>query len=483
MNANADLLTRVAAADPMPWEADLPADVVDAMPTATWIMREGPTMIDHRPTERMESGAPAPRRPLSRGLAIAIAVAVVILVAAIPAVILWNREAGPGADGIAPATEPAAESTTTTQAEAEGDAMASLSALLDRYYEAYNSGDVETVFALLSPMMREVNPTIVEYWIGTLGEQVDATCTPLADGSTGVTCFEEYTDPLHAASGTRAVTRMQYFERNGLLFQAHDANHLIMPGCQQNRCPGTMTDASGAVPVWSYEAFEADFYAWLETSHPEVATMIGDASAIAYYRGDHEATLAVLPYVEAYARTDPAEVTGEGADLSAMSTLEAVEALYAALNSRDAGAFEAFFGTPPDDAMEWFWAQGRIWNHECVDDGAGTVTCEIDIEDDFYTRAGAVFRHTEEWTLVDGTLFDTVLRAESSGHWAYHDFEADFASWMAANHPDEAAIAFIGSDFVHTDEAATIAMARLDAFLVASDEYPRDADPRDDYSG
>lgn len=479
MNTNGDLLARVTAADPMPWEADLPTDVVDAMATATSIMREGP-MIDDRQTDRTEPGAPAPRRSRWTGPAIAIAVAVVILAVAIPAVVLWNREAAPGADDTAPASE---SPTTTAPTDVDGDAMASLSSLLDRYYDAYNAGDVDAVLALLSPMMRELNPAMVEYWISTLGEQVDATCTPLADGSAGMTCFEEYTDPLHAASGAHAVTRMQYFERDGLLFQAHDANHLIMPGCQQNRCPGTMTDASGAVPVWSYGAFEADFYAWLETAQPEVAAMIGDASAIGYYRGDHEATLAVLPYVEAYTRTDPAEAAGEGADLSAMSTLEAVEASYAAINSRDAEVFAAFFGTPPNDAMEWLWAQGRIWNHECVDDGAGTVTCEIDVEDDFYTRAGAVFRHTEQWTLVDGTLFDTVVRAESSGYWAYHDFEADFASWMAENHPDEAAIAFIGSDFVHTAEAATIAMARLDEFLAASDEYPRDPDPRDDYSG
>jgi hypothetical protein len=480
MNRNADLLARVAAADPMPWDADLPAEVVGAVRPATSILREASEMIDDRVTEPTRPEGRPDGRPRWRGLAIAAGVAFIILLIAIPVGMLRNPATESDADDTPPASEPSMTTTTRTE---DGEAMASLTSLLDRYYEAYNRGDIDTVLGLLSPMMRELNPAMVEYWISTLGEHVDATCTPLADGSAGVTCFEEYTDPLHSASGTHAVTRMQYFERDGLLFQAHDANHLIMPGCQQNRCPGTMTDASGAVPVWSYGAFEADFYAWLETAQPEVAAMIGDASAIGYYRGDQQATLAVLPYVEAYARTDPVEATGEGADLSAMSTLEAVEAMYAAVNSRDAEAFAAFFGTPPDDAMEWFWAQGRIWNHECVDDGAGTVTCEIDVEDDLYTRAGAVFRHTEQWTLVDGTLFDTVLRAESSGYWAYYNFEADFASWMAEHHPDEAAIAFIGSDFVHTAEAATIARERLDEFLAASDDYPRDPDPRDEYSG
>lgn len=485
MTMNSDLLGRVTAADPMPWDADLPPDVVDAMRTATSIMREEPQMIEDRSTEPLEQGARPDRRSRWRGLAVAAGVALVILLIAIPAGILLTRDTGTEGDGTPPATEPAAEpsTTTTTQAAVDSEAMASLSTLLDQYYEAYNSGDADAVLALLSPMMREVNPSMVEYWIGTLGEQVDATCTPLSDGSVGMTCVENYTDPLHAASGAHATTRMQYFERNGLLFQAHDANHTIMPGCQQNRCPGTIVDASGSIPVWSYGDHEAGFYAWLESAHPDVAATIGDAAAIGYYRGDREATLAALPYAEAYGATEPAEATGQGPDFSGMSTLEAVEAVYAALNSRDADTFEAFFGTPPDDPTQWFWEQGRIWNHECTEDGSGTVTCEIEVEDDFYTRAGAVFRHTEEWTLTDGVLFDTVLEAESSGYWAYHDFEAAFAAWMRDTHPDEAAIAFVGGDFVHTGEAARIAVARLDAFLADSDEYPRTADPTDDYMG
>lgn len=478
MTTNSDLLARVTAADPMPWDAALPAEVVDALRPAASIMREGPTMTS-RTTERAEPEVVSDPGRRWRGLAVAIAVAIVILIAAVPTAILLTRSGDANVDPIAPATE----STTTAPPDAEVDALASVSALLDRYYAAYNGGDVDTAIALLSPMMREVNPIMLEYWIGTLGEQVDATCTPVIGDAEGMTCLEVYTDDLHRASGTNANTQMQYFERNGLLFQAHDASHILVPGCQQNRCPGTIIESTGEGPLWSYEAFESDFYVWLESTHPDVAATIGEPAAIGYFRGDADATALVLPYVEDYVPADPVDAAGGGADLAALGTLGAVEGMYDALNSHDADTYEAFFGVPLEDHMAWFWEQGRMWNHDCVETGDGTVTCDIEVADDFYTRAGAVFRHTEVWRLVDGRLFDTVLHAESSGHWAYSDFEADFADWMATAYPDEAAIAFVNYDFVHNGEAAAIARARLGEFLSDSEEYPRDADPTNDYRG
>lgn len=176
-------------------------------------------------------------------------------------------------------------------------------------------------------------------------------------------------------------------------------------------------------------------------------------------------------------------VAPAGADIAGMSTLEAVEGMYASMNSYDPAVYEDFFGEPPDDMREWFWAQGRYHERVCEETAnPDEVRCEGRNTDEFFTKAGAVFEVRELWTKVGDELIWSLDWANSSG-WAYHDFEQDLAIWMREAYPEDAAIAFPTDDLVHNGEAAAIAVAHLDEFLEVSDQYPRQPEAVNDWFG
>ena len=167
-----------------------------------------------------------------------------------------------------------------------------------------------------------------------------------------------------------------------------------------------------------------------------------------------------------------------------MTLLEEVVAGYGAYDSHDPVAYEEFFGEPPGDAIEWFWEQGRRLTVDCVEtETPDQVRCEGTYTDNLYTKAGAVFEFRELWTRAGSEPLGIIEWANSSGWWAYSDFENDYALWMREAYPEDAAIAFPTVDLVHNGEAAAIAVAHLDEFLEASDKYPRDPDGRNDWRG
>ncbi len=368
-------------------------------------------------------------------------------------------------------------STTTTEAPPE---TAAVEALLEGYYDAYNAGDHEAALALLSTV-RELNPIYLEYWVGILGEKVESDCVESRKYPGGLKCIETYRDDLHGAAGEWSEAHYLYFEHDGLLKQLRDPDSFVFPGCKLSRCPGSHIAVDGPVPVWSYEAFELDLFAWLEQQHPDTAELVGDPGRLHYFVHDADAASVVMPFVEEFVAQseDWGVPDAEGADLTAMTALEAVLAFYEVLNSHDAAQYEAHFGYPPDDPTLWFWVQGRRWDADCTEtENEDEVRCELEVTDDFYTKAGAIFEYRELWTKSEGNLFWTTEWANSSDHWVYHDFEEDFGAWMREAYPDDAAIAFPTNDLVHNAEAALIAVAHLDEFLEWSDKYPRDPDPR-----
>ena len=484
MTKHEDLLVKVRASNPIPCDVDLPLDMVREVPPLAAVLSRRTNMVT-TDTPTPSQGTTPTRR---RGALIAAAVAVVAIAIALPAFLIANGSET--AQTEPPVTAPVDTTVTPVDDQAVVAAPGTEAAhdLVEAYYAAYNAGDTEAALNLLSPIMREVSPATMTYWIETLGERVDAECIDAQDGSDAIVCRERYTDPLHALSGTEAETEMRYAERNGLLLQVHEDSHFLVPGCQQNRCPGVIVEAAESV-VWTYEQVEAGFFTWLEATHPDVAETIGDASRLGYFAADVEATGLALPYLaefEASGGIEAAAGASMDPDFAGMTVTEAVEVVYMALNSHDAATYEELLGSPPDDPTEWFWAQGRVWNTTCepVADSTNSLRCSLVIEDEFYTKAGAVFEAVEIWTLTDGgELFSSIESANSSGYWAYYDFEVDYARWMRETHPEVADSVFVNLGFMHNGEAAAIAVAYLDEFLAASDTYPRDADPRNDWHG
>jgi hypothetical protein len=388
-----------------------------------------------------------------------------------------------------PATTAAATTAAPTTTITTLPDTSEVEALVEEYYAAYNAGDADTALGLLSSVAREVSPANVRFWVGTLGEQVDASCAPAIDTPGAIVCRETYTDLLHGPAGESTTTMLIYFARNGKLQQIHDQFRpfatYTWPGCQGARCPGRWVGTEGDTWAHSYQLVEADLMAWLEGAYPEAAAAVEDARRLGYFAGDEEAIAAALPHVEEFvAQSDEwGESDITGADLDSMTPLQAVEAMYTAINSHDAGTFEAFFGAPPNGFWRWLWAMGRHWNAECSDtDDSAWARCEGEIVDDFYTKAGAVWEYTQLATIFDGELF--VFMESVSGtdrEWPYHDFEHDMAAWMADAYPEDAAAAFIVGDIVHSPEGAAIAVSYLDEFLEASDDYPRDPEIQTEY--
>jgi hypothetical protein len=359
-----------------------------------------------------------------------------------------------------------------------GDTAAA-EALVDEFYAAYNAGDAEGAVGLLSTVFREVSPGNLRYWAGTLGEQIDAECSPSPSQRDGLLCVETYTDDLHGPAGLSARSQYLYFERNGRLQQTpNPASPLqsLLTGCRENRCPGEdLRQTQAGEVTWSYDRFEADLFAWLERTHPGVAAEIGDASSLGYFSSNRAAAEAALPYVEEFVEQSSEWGDVRDPDLSGLTPLQAVEAAYAALNSGDPEVYAAFFGRPPDTGMVWLWELGTRWIVDC-DPAAGPdrVRCDVETIDEFYTKAGAVFRSTSLFVLDEGRLVDIPEQETSSFVWAYQIFEPDFMAWLRTAHPEEHEIAAEGSFMARAQEAATIARTYVDEFLNQSDEYPRD---------
>ena len=389
----------------------------------------------------------------------------------------------PTTQAVATTTTATTVAVTTTEPVPTTEAVESLLAV---YYEAYNSGDVETVTDLLDGMMSVNTAPNLMFWIGDLQEQVEANCVPALDTPGAMRCSERYTDALHGPAGISGQATYQYFERNGQLLQLKDASFRQPPGCKAGRCPGEIQAVAGAAPTWNYEQFEADLFAWLSETHPDVASVVEESVRLHYMARKSEAVQAAIPFVEEFVAQseDWGSHLAAGPDFTDMTTLEATVGIYEALWGHDPVAYEEFFGEPPGDVMEWFWAQGRKADVTCVEtDDPDKVRCEGSFSDDFYTVAGAVFEFRELWERAGDDLLSTVEWSNSSGYWAYNDFERDLAAWMRDTYPDDAAIAFPTDDLVHNGEAAAIAVGHLAEFLEASDKYPRSPDGKDDWRG
>jgi hypothetical protein len=359
-------------------------------------------------------------------------------------------------------------------------------ALLDQYYDAYNAGDAETALGLRSDFMPATPAPNVRFWINTLHEQVSADCVPSPVNPAALRCIETYTDALHGPAGATGEAIYQYTERNGQLLQLIDNAMFRPPGCRAGRCPGEIVSVPGREPLWDYELIEEQLFAWLEQNYPDAVADIEDSRRLHYLASNADAVAAVLPYVDEFIANSPDWGTHVAAaeEQTSMTLLEQVVALYEAYDSHDPVVYEEFFGEPPGDVVEWFWGQGRRVTVDCAEtETPDEVRCEGALTDDFYTKAGAVFEFREVWTRVGNEPLGMVEWSNSSGWWAYSDFEADYARWMREAYPEDAAIAFPSVDLVHNGEAAAIAVSHLDEFLEASDTYPRDPDGRDDWRG
>ncbi|MDJ0498155.1 MAG: hypothetical protein QNJ89_10015 [Acidimicrobiia bacterium] len=378
-------------------------------------------------------------------------------------------------------TLPAPEATTTTEAPS-----AAVEALLEQYYEAYNAGDAETALGLRSDFIPVVPAPNLRFWVETLNEQVSADCVPHPEMPAVVRCVETYTDSLHGPAGATGGAIYQYAERNGELIQSLDSSMFMLPGCRAGRCPGDIVSVPGREPVWDYELIEEELLAWLQQNYPEAVADIEDSGRLHYLASNSDHVAAVLPYVEEFVASSPDWGTQVAAadEEPSRTLLEEVVAGYEAWSSHDPEVYEDFFGEPPGDVDEWWWEQGRRVTVSCVEtESPDEVRCEGFITDDFYTRAGAVFEFRELWNRVGSDNLSVIEWANSSGWWAYSDFEKDFAHWMREAYPEDAAIAFPTVDLVHNGEAAAIAVSHLDEFLEASDEYPRDPDGKNDWRG
>jgi hypothetical protein len=413
----------------------------------------------------------------------------------LPFVVLSLLAGACGDSADATAADVVADSPATTTVETtappeptttEALPSAAVQALVDQYHEAYNAGDAETALGLRSDFMPATPAHNVRFWIDALHEQVAADCVPSPVNPAAMRCVETYTDILHGPAGATGTAIYQYTERNGQLIQTLDSAMFLPPGCQAGRCPGEIVNVPGREPVWDYELIEEELFVWLEQNYPDAVAEIEDSRRLHYLASNAEAVAAVLPYVEEFVANSPdwgAQVAAAD-DGPAMTLLEEVVALYEAYDSHDPAVYEEFFGEPPGDVVEWFWGQGRRVTVDCAEtETPDEVRCEGFMTDDFYTKAGAVFEFRELWTRAGTEPLGTIEWSNSSGWWAYSDFENDYALWMREAYPEDAAIAFPTVDLVHNGEAAAIAVAHLDEFLEASDEYPRDPDGRDDWRG
>ncbi len=323
--------------------------------------------------------------------AVALAAAVVVLMAVGGTLLVM----GPAAEvAETPTTIPPPTTAVPTTAPPPTTAgfvtdVTGVEALVAEYYAAYNAGDVEAALALLSTT-RDVNPLHLEYWIKGLGEQVDGDCVPSTKYEGGLRCIETYWDNLHGPAGETAEAGLLYFADDGQLRQMKDPDWFVFTGCRGSRCPGTMDEVEGAGVIWSYEAFESDLFLWLELSHPQIAAAIGDAGQLHYFGHDSAAVAKALPFVGQFVVSSPGwgSTADQGADLSELTVLEAVEANYAALNSHDPEVFAEFFGEPPTDAILWLWEVGRTWNMTCEPtETLNEVLCTGELLDNFYVRA------------------------------------------------------------------------------------------------
>jgi hypothetical protein len=352
-------------------------------------------------------------------------------------------------------TEPAVAST------------AAVEALVSEYHAAYNAGDADLALSILSENIREVSPSDLRFWVEGLGERVDAHCIPAPKYEGGIICSESYTDPLHGAAGLSLETSFAYFERNGQLIQTPDPGSVnSFPGCLSNRCPQ------------AYDDFTRDLFEWLQAVRPGIADRIGAAERLGYFAADAEAVAAALPFALEFVAQSPDWGSAARPAIAGMAPLEAVEANYAALNSREPSAFAAFFGEPASDAMLWQWEMGTEWRTQCaaVAGSNDLVRCEEEVVDDFYTKAGAEFHYGALWSVADDRMLRTREWEQSSADWAYVDFEVDFGAWLRNVYPGEYQTAIAGARLARTPEAARIAVSRVDEFLDQSTEYPRSPD-------
>ncbi len=372
------------------------------------------------------------------------------------------------------AVTPSTAATTTPRPVDQPADLSALRDLVDSYYEAYNSGDAAAALALLSPRSPEPLPPNLEFWIESLGEQVTAECVPSVDVENGLTCVERYRDQLHGPAGETIRVTFHYIDRDGLLSRLHDRYEFRLYECVDFRCPGDAVDFVEDDVIWSYSAFEADLFSWLEQSYPEVAQSIGEPADLSYSSGKPEAVAAALPHVDEFvaeSETWP-RVTGHR-DLSGMSVREAILAEHEAFNSHDPDVFEAWYGRPPDDFVDFWWGLDTRFESECdTTDNPAIVQCTSRKVDGFYNKAGAVFEQTQLWTASGNELillYSAGLRSE----WAFWEFRNDMRAWMQQAYPDDVGQMFTGSWVIHDAGAAVTAMDHIDEFLQQSTVYPR----------
>jgi hypothetical protein len=163
-----------------------------------------------------------------------------------------------------------------------------------------------------------------------------------------------------------------------------------------------------------------------------------------------------------------------------MSVLDAVLAEHEAFNSHDPEAFEAWYGRPPDDFVEYLWGFDTQFESECeTTENPAIVQCESRQVDGFWSEAGAVFEQTQLWTTSGNELI--LLHTEGPvSDWAFWELRLDLGNWMKEAYPDAAALVFVGGDLIHNGEAAETAMDYIDEFLEQSTEYPHAADAPED---
>ncbi len=459
-------------ANPVPDPERLPEAQLNADALLASSELEPMTAVDPRPS---------PGRSW-RAVAAVAAMAGVAAVVAATALFVGGGDPAPDDDTVATETTAAVTpSTATTNTTEPVDQAADLSALrdmVDSYYDAYNSGDAAAALTLLSPISPEVSPANLEFWIGSLGEQVTAECVASVDVAGGLTCVERYRDQLHGPAGETIRATFHYFESNGVLGRLHDRFEFQIGGCFDFRCPGDAVDVVGNEVIWSYKAFETDLFSWLEQSYPEVAQSIGEPANLGYFGRHPEAVAGALPHVDefvAQSETWP-RVTGHRT-LAGMSVLEAVLAEHEAFNSHNSDMFEAWYGRPPDDFVAWFWGFGTRFESDCeTTENPAIVQCSSRQVDGFYSMAGAVFEQTQLWTTSGNELILLHSAGLSSHGWAWFDFEADFKTWMEDVYPDVVAEVFLGQQIMRNGRSAVIAMDYIDEFLEQSTEYPRAAD-------
>ncbi|MDJ0498154.1 MAG: hypothetical protein QNJ89_10010 [Acidimicrobiia bacterium] len=431
--------------------------------------------IEGRAAQAGQAAPPVVRRSVP-GWAVAVATAVVALVAIGGTLLL----VGPRADvaetpttlvtTTAPPVTTTAAPVTTTAAPVT---TAAVEALVEEYYAAYNDGDAERAIGLLSPTMRMTSPAEIRFRVGELGERVEAQCIPAPRYPGAIVCAESYTDPLHAAAGLVLQPSFLYVERNGVLLQSADPGSVSSaPGCLSNRCPQR------------YDEFAAALFDWLTFAYPSAAARIGEASRLNYFAADGMAVAAALPFAAEFVAQSPDWGGSTTLAIAGMEPLEAVEAHYATLNSRDPAVFRSFYGERPDQGMLWFWELGTRWVAECetVPGDDTLVRCEEEALDDFYSKAGAVFRYGTLWSVSQGQMFSTG-EWEMASDWVWTDFEYDFGDWMRSAYPDEHQVVFAGgARLARTPEAAAAAVKRIDEFIDQSPDYPRSPDPENEIS-